>query len=197
MLSFNSNIVVLIPKVPNADSISQYKLIAMTNFKFKILSKILADRLAQVLPHIISKEQRGFIKGKQIKECICLTSKAINMLHNKSFGGILAIKINIAKAFDTIDWSFLIKVFKAFGFNDTFCNWIHTILQSAKLSISINGKQEGYFSCKRGVRQGDPLSPILFCIAEEVLSRGLTKLVYDGQLKLIKGTRSAPIPSHI
>jgi len=197
MPSFNSNTVVLIPKVPNVDSIGQYRPIAMANFKFKILSKILVDRLAQVLPEIISKEQRGFIKGRQIKEGICLTSKAINLLHNKSFGGNLAIKIDITKAFDTIDWNFLLKVLKAFGFNDIFCKWIHTILQSAKLSISINGKQEGYFSCKRGVRQGDPLSPLLFCITEEVLSRGLTKLVNEGKLKLIKGTRTAPIPSHI
>jgi hypothetical protein len=81
----------------------------MANFKFKILSKILADRLAQVLPEIISKEQRGFIKGSQIKECICLTSEAINMLHNKSFGGNLAIKIDIAKAFNTIDRNFLLS----------------------------------------------------------------------------------------
>jgi len=78
-----------------------------------------------------------------------------------------------------------------------FCNWIHNILQSAKLSISINGKHEGYFDCKRGARLGDPLSPLLFCLAEEVLSRGLTKLVNDGSLKLIKGTRSTPISYHI
>ncbi|MCI11700.1 RNA-directed DNA polymerase (Reverse transcriptase), partial [Trifolium medium] len=168
----------------------------MANFKFKIISKILADRLAQILPNIISKEQRGFIKGRQIRDCICLTSEAINMLHKKSFGGNLTVKIDIAKAFDTIDWQLLLKVLKAFGFSPVFCSWIHTILNSAKLSISINGKQEGYFDCARGVRQGDPLSP-LFCLAEEVLSRGLLKLVEDGQLKLINGTRTSHIPSHI
>ncbi|MCH90331.1 RNA-directed DNA polymerase (Reverse transcriptase), partial [Trifolium medium] len=161
MPNFNSNTVVLIPKVPNADSLNHYRPIAMANFKFKILSKILADRLALVLPDIISKEQRGFIKGRQIRDCICLTSEAINMLHCKSFGGNLAIKLDIAKAFDTIDWQFLLKVLQAFGFSSTFCNWIHTILKSAKLSISINGKQEGFFDCARGVRQGDPLSPLL------------------------------------
>ncbi|CAJ2663194.1 unnamed protein product [Trifolium pratense] len=195
--NFNSNTVVLIPKVSDADTIGQFRPIAMANFKFKIISKILADRLALVLPDLISKEQRGFVQGRQIKDCILLTSEAINMLHHKSYGGNLAIKIDIAKAFDTIDWSFLIKVSKVFGFNSIFCNWISTILHSARLSISINGKNEGYFECARGVRQGDPLSPLLFCLAEEVLSRGLTKLVNDGHLKLIKGTRSSHIPSHI
>ncbi|PNX96059.1 ribonuclease H [Trifolium pratense] len=195
--NFNSNTVVLIPKVSDADTIGQFRPIAMANFKFKIISKILADRLALVLPDLISNEQRGFVQGRQIKDCILLTSEAINMLHQKSYGGNLAIKIDIAKAFDTIDWSFLIKVLKVFGFNSIFCNWISTILHSARLSISINGKNEGYFECARGVRQGDPLSPLLFCLAEEVLSRGLTKLVNDGHLKLIKGTRSNHIPSHI
>jgi hypothetical protein len=197
MPNFNSNTGVLIPKVQDADTISQFRPIAMANFKFKIISKILADRLATVLPNIISCEQRGFIKGRQIKDCICLTSEAVNMLHNKAYGGNLAIKIDIAKAFDTLDWQFLIKVLKSFGFCDPFCNWIQTILHSAKLSISINGKEEGFFSCARGVRQGDPLSPLLFCIAEDVLSRGLSKLVSDGLLKPMKGTRNVQIPSHI
>ncbi|PNX88269.1 ribonuclease H, partial [Trifolium pratense] len=184
--NMNANKVVLIPKKENSDSIGHYRLIALANFKYKIISKILADRLAQILPSIISKEQTGFVKGRQIKDCICLTSEIINMLHKKSYGGNLAIKIDIAKAFDTIDWNFLLNVLKAFGFHSTFCNWIKVILESAKLSISINGKQEGYFSCSRGVRQGDPLSPLLFCLAEEVFSRGITNLVNSGHLKLIQ-----------
>jgi len=154
----------------------------MANFKFKIISKIIADRLALILPDIISKEQRGFIKGRHIKDCICLISEAINLLHKKSFGGNLAIKIDIAKAFDTIDWSFLIDVLQAFGFNNTFCHWIQIILHSAKLSISINGQYEGYFACTRGVRQGDSLSPLLFCLAEEVLSRGLYYFLLESLL---------------
>jgi hypothetical protein len=77
-----------------------------------------------------------------------------------------------------------------------FCNWIHVILKSGWLSISINGKSEGYFNCSRGVRQGDPLSPLLFCLAEDVLSRSISKLVHDGKLDLIKGTRHIHVPSH-
>jgi hypothetical protein len=181
----------------NANTIAQFRPIDLANFKFKIISKVLADRLAQIMPSIISKEQRGFIKGREIKDCICLTSEAINLLHKKSYGGNLAIKIDIAKAFDTIDWSFLLKVLNAFEFSPLFCNWMHTVLHSAKLSISINGKQEGYFDCARGVRQGDPLSPLLFGLAEEVLSRGLSNLVEEGKLKPLQGTRSINIPSHI
>jgi len=195
--NFNSNTLVLIPKTNNADSVDQYRPIAVANFKFKIISKILADRLASIMPAITSVQQRGFIRGRNIKDCICLTSEAINVLNKKSFGGNMALKVDIAKAFDTLDWNFLLRVLKAFGFNDIFCNWIQSILASAKISISINGKLHGFFSCSRGVRQGDPLSPLLFCLAEEVISRSTTKLVREGKLKLILGSRNNPVPSHI
>jgi hypothetical protein len=193
---FNSNIVALLPKFPEAASIDQYRPIAMANFKFKIISKILADRLASIMPTIISEEQKGFIHGRDIRDCLCIAYEAANFLHNKSFGGNLALKIDIAKAFDTLDWNFLLKVLRSFGFNDVFCNWIHVILKSAFLSVSINGKSHGYFNCTRGVRQGDPLSHLLFCLAEDVLSRSISKLVSQGSLQLIKGTRNVSVPSH-
>lgn len=79
------------------------------------------------------------------------------MLDCKTFGGNVAIKFDIKKAIDTLDWNFLLKVLTTFGFDRKFCNWIMTILQSVKLSFSVNGKSLGFFSCKRGVRQGDPL----------------------------------------
>ncbi|MCH82389.1 RNA-directed DNA polymerase (Reverse transcriptase), partial [Trifolium medium] len=120
--------------------------------EFFTSSWILPDRLAKVMLSIISEEQMGFIQGRNIKDCICIASEAANLLHNKSFGGNLALEIDISKAFDTLEWSFLLKVLKCFGFNDLFCNWIHVILKSAFLSISINGKSEGYFNCTRGVR---------------------------------------------
>ncbi|PNX71458.1 ribonuclease H, partial [Trifolium pratense] len=193
---FNSNIIALLPKTPDASSIDQYRPIAMANFKFKVITKIIADRLASIMPSIVSEEQRGFIHDRNIKECLCIASEAANLLHNKSFGGNLALKIDITKAFDTLEWSFLLKVLNSFGFNEVFCNWIHVILRSAFLSISINGKSHGYFNCTRGVRQGDPLSPLLFCLAEDVLSRQISKIVAEGKLNLIKGTRHVLVPSH-
>jgi hypothetical protein len=193
---YNSNIIALLPKSPDASSIDQYRPIAMANFKFKIISKILADRLASIMPSIVSEEQKGFIHGRDIKDCLCIASEAVNLLHNKSFGGNVALKIDITKAFDTLDWNFILKVLKTFGFNVTFCNWIKVILQSAHLSISINGKSHGFFTCSRGFRQGDPLSPLLFCLVEDVLSRSISKLVTQGNLNQIKGTRNFMVPSH-
>jgi len=194
--NYNSNTLILIPKNPNAYSIDQYRPIALAIFKFKIITKVLADRLSQILPSIISKEQRGFIRSRNIKDCIALTSEAINVLDKRCSGGNLALKIDVSKAFDTLSWEFLIKILKGFGFHQTFCNWIIYILHSSNISISINGAQKGYFKCNRGVRQGDPLSPLLFCIAEEALSRGISKLAEEGKVDLIKASRNAHIPSH-
>ncbi|XP_019435927.1 PREDICTED: uncharacterized protein LOC109342391 [Lupinus angustifolius] len=195
--NMNSNIVVLIPMETNAEKIEDYKPIALANFPFKIITKVIADRLASIAARIVSPEQRGFIKGISIQDCICIASEAINFIEHKTFCGNMAIKLDIRKAFDTLDWNFLQDTLKAVGFNMKFITWINTILHSAKLSININGKNIGFFNCKRGVRQGDPLSPILFYLAEEVLSRGITKLLEVGKIKSIAGPRNLLTPSHV
>jgi hypothetical protein len=90
-----------------------------------------------------------------------------------------------------------LKILKAFGFNENIYNWIEVILNSYSLTISLNGKLHDYFHCKRGVRQGDCISHLLFCIAEEVMSRGISRLVDEGKLDLIKGSRKPYVPSHV
>lgn len=145
----------------------QFEPIAMAKFKFKIISKIIADRLAQVMPNLISMEERGFIQGRNINYCVCLASEAINIMDQRSFGGNLAEKVNTSKAFNTLDLNFLLKVLKKFGFYEDFYDWIDVMLHSTTLSICINGTQQGLSFCARGVRQGDPLSPLLLCISVE------------------------------
>lgn len=121
----------------------------------------------------------------------------LQLLDSKCHGGNVAIKADITKAFDTVSWDFMIHVLQAFGFYQIFVQWVHALLLSAKLSILINGRSVGYFSCGRGVRQGDPLSPLLFCLAEEVLSRGISLLVTSGQLQHISSPRGTLAPSHV
>jgi len=168
--NINNNLIVLIPKVPGPRVMGDYRPIALANFQLKVITKILADRLAIVTMRIISIEQRGFICDRQISECVILASEAINILDKRQYGGNIALKVDIAKAFDTLDWNFLLEVLRRFGFDEMFVTWILLILQSARLSVLVNGMDVGFFSCSRGVRQGDPLSPLLFCLAEEVLS---------------------------
>ncbi|KAK3229231.1 hypothetical protein Dsin_001112, partial [Dipteronia sinensis] len=112
---------------------------------------------------IISPQQFGFIRDWHIEDCIVLDFDCVNVLQKKCYGGNLTMKIDIRKAFDTLDWSFLCRVLQAFGFllfAFGFIEWV----------------AEGYFYCSRGVLQGDPLSLLLFGIAEDFLSRLLTRM---------------------
>jgi len=142
---------VLIPKVPGASSMGDYRPIALANFLFKIVTKIVADRLAGITTRIISMEQRGYVRDRNISDCIIIASEAINSLGKNQYGGNIALKVDIAKAFDTLDWNFLMMVLSNFGFSTIFVNWILIIINSARLSILVNGKAVGFFSCTRGV----------------------------------------------
>ncbi|KAL6189533.1 hypothetical protein ACLB2K_040921 [Fragaria x ananassa] len=195
--NINCNFLVLLPKVQDAHEITQFRPIALANFLFKIIPKILASRLGPIAARIISPEQGAFIPGRRITSCIGTVSVCFNLLDRKAYGGNVGIKVDIAKAFDTLHWDFLHRVLKNFGFSKIFTSWIITILKSARLSILINGSPHGFFSCSRGVRQGDPLSPLLFCLAEEALSRGLSMLLGSGRLKPISFPRTCTPPSHV
>ncbi|XP_019459917.1 PREDICTED: uncharacterized protein LOC109359677 [Lupinus angustifolius] len=164
--NLNSNSVVLIPKSPSVDRIEDFRPIALANFQFKVITKVLAERLVVIAPKIISTNQRGFIKQRHIQDCLCIASKAVNLLDHKVFGGNLAIKLDIKKAFDTWDWKFLLDIY-----------------QPLALATS--------------VRQGDPLSPLLFCIVEYVLSRGISNLLSEGKTSTISGPRRLQTTSHV
>jgi len=103
-------VVSLIPKIQGVDSIKDYRSIVVANFKFKIISKILADRLALVIARIISPNQYGFVQGRQIQDCISIVSEAINMLSKTVRGCNVAYKVDIHKAFDTLSRKFLLLV---------------------------------------------------------------------------------------
>jgi len=105
--NFNSNVIVLIPKIPGAKSMGDYRPIALANFQFKIITKILADRLACITSRIISTEQRGFVRDRNISDCVILAFEAINCLEKNQYGGNIALKVDISKTFDTLDWNFL------------------------------------------------------------------------------------------
>ncbi|KAK0589146.1 hypothetical protein LWI29_010290 [Acer saccharum] len=177
--------------------VDQFRLIVLGNFLFKISSKILADKLSQVATRIVSPQQFGFIRDRHIEDCIALASNCVNVLHKKCYKGSVAMKIDIRRAFDTFDWKFLYRVLCAFCFSQIFMNWIDSILGSLRLSVLINGSPAGYFRCTRGVRQGDPLSPLLFGIAENFLSRLLSKMVASYHLLPISSLRSFSAPTHL
>ena len=109
----------------------------------------------------------------------------------------MAYNVDIHKVFDTLSWKFLLLVLTRFAFHPLFVGWISTILRPAMLFIRINVSFVGFFLCSRGVIQGDPLFPLLFCLAEEVLSRGIFKLVNDKKILHMASPQGYLTPFHI
>ncbi|XP_057803315.1 uncharacterized protein LOC131018618 [Salvia miltiorrhiza] len=193
----NSNTLIMIPKKEDVTSVTDLRPIVLSNFFFKIISKILARRLNIVAEKCVSPNQFGFISGRAIHDCIMLGSEGVNCMNRSNGGRNMTCKIDISKAFDTLRWDFLLDVLRVGGYDSKFIRWIEVILHSAKLSILVNGKLCGYFSCSRGVRQGDPLFPILFGIAEDVLSALFHNCVSSDHLHPMKYNRRQSFPTHL
>ncbi|VFQ76036.1 unnamed protein product [Cuscuta campestris] len=171
--AYGSTFITLIPKNEKPKVFGDYRPISLSTFMSKINTRILADRIQALLPKIISPEQTGFQKGMGVEEQILLVEEMVHKIDTKVRGGNIIVKIDMAKAFDNLEWQYLQGVLNKLGFSTHAQNLLMANLKSTFLSILINGSPKGYFQMKRGVKQGDPLSPLLFIIAGEGLSRAL------------------------
>ena len=129
----------------NVIFVDQFRPIALGNFLFKVITKILADRLGSISSRIIFENQFGFAKRRTSCDSIVGASECFNCMQKKGFGGNFALKIDIRKAFDSLSWDFIYEVLNSFGFSSRFIFWISQIFNSARISILINGSPHGYF----------------------------------------------------
>lgn len=177
----NSAHIVLLPKNAASKKISDYRPISLTSSIAKLISKLLANRLSKFLSQLVSRNQRAFIQKRSIHDKFLYTQNSIRDLH-RAHKPALFLKLDIAKAFDSIRWDYLLELLAQMGFGRRWREWITILLSTATSSVLVNGSRTQSFRHKAGLRQGDPLSPMLFILALEPLQRILALAEQSGLL---------------
>jgi hypothetical protein len=189
--SVNKTHIALIPKIQNPTKVTEFRPISLCNVLYKIMSKVLANRLKIVLPSIISKNQSAFIPGRLISDNILVAFEALHTMHSRMWGkvGYMALKLDMSKAYDRVEWRFLEVVMEKLGFDLKWIRWIMQCITTVQYSVVVNGIPVGEISPSRGIRQGDPISPYLFILCAEVLS---SHLQYADHIKMLSGVPTSP-----
>lgn len=142
----NSTILALIPKKKEALVMKDYRPISCCNVLYKIISKILAGRLKMILPKFIAPNQCAFIKDRLFMENLLFATEIIKEYHKESISPRCAMNIDISKAFDSVQWGFLLNTLRALAFPEQYVKWIQTCISSASFSIQVNGELADYFN---------------------------------------------------
>ena len=197
--SLNETHVRLIPKTLDATKVEDYRPIALCNVYYKIISKILTMRLQPVLCNIISENQSAFVQGRVISDNVLITHEVLQYLKTSQAEKWcpMAVKTDMSKAYDRIEWEFISQVFKRLGFHDTWTQWLMQCITTVSYSYLINDAAYGSVKPYRGIRQGDPLSPYVFILSGEVLSGLCKNAASSGELQGVRVARGCPRVNHL
>ena len=140
--------------------------ISCCNVIYKVISKIISNRLKVTFPDFIALNQSAFVKGGLLIENFLLATELVKDYHKDSISSRCALKTDISKEFDTVQWIFLFKTLTTKNFPEKFIHWISLCVTTTSFSVQVNGELAGYFQSERGLRQGCALSPYLFVVCD-------------------------------
>lgn len=143
----------------------------------------MANRLKEMLPRIITENQSAFVKGRLLMENVLIASELVKDYHKQLITPQSVMKIDISKAFNSVQWGFVLMSLKAMGFPKKITHWIRFCITTPSFSVQVNGDLACYFQSKRGLRQGCSLSPYLFVLCMNVLSLKIDKAVAEQRFK--------------
>ena len=182
--SLNATFIILIPKKHAASEIRDFwpiSLVGGGGGVYKIIAKVLANRLRTVMGDIILASQNAFVRDRQILDPVLIANECLDSRLKSRVPGMIC-KLDVEKAFDQVSQSFLLQMLERSGFSAKWRQWIFFCLSTVRFSILINGFPCGFFGNTRGLRQGDLLSPLLFVLVMEALGRMLDKAVHEGRM---------------
>lgn len=195
----NHTFIVLIPKTKRPTKPSEFRPISLCNVICRVISKVIANRLKSLLNLVISPNQSAFIPNRLITDNAMIAFETFHYMRKKKTGkkGFLALKLDMSKAYDRVEWIFLEKMCRKLGFCEKWINLVMKCVTTVSYSILVNGKKTESFTPSRGLRQGDPISPYLFLICAEGFSTLINKAEQEGNLTGIRIARTAPQVSHL
>ena len=183
--SLNATFLVLIPKKNDASNIRDFRPISLVGSLYKILAKVLANRLKVVLDQLISESQNSFVGGRQILDSVLIANECVDNRTKSTIPRVIC-KLDIEKTYDNVNWEALLKLMKKMGFGEKWCSWIRTCISTVQFSVLINESPTNFFGNSRGLRHGDLLSPMLFLILMEVFSRMVKRMEGAGLLSCFR-----------
>uniref|UniRef100_A0A8I6XZE3 Reverse transcriptase domain-containing protein n=1 Tax=Hordeum vulgare subsp. vulgare TaxID=112509 RepID=A0A8I6XZE3_HORVV len=181
LFHLNFGTITLLPKKEGAVRIEQFRPICLLNVSFKVFTKVGTNRLTQIAHEVVQPSQTAFMPDRNILEGVVVLHETLHEIHSKKLDGVI-FKVDFKKAYDKVKWSFLQQALRMKGFDEIWRKQVESFVQKGSVGIRVNDDIGHYFQTFKGLRQGDPMSPILFNVVADMLAILIGRAKQEGQI---------------